>query len=65
MNIETTAAAIQQYGKTNVTFKEILEAFKKAKEQQAIAECFTMIRTHAIVLPPEPSFILGPLGPGR
>ena len=64
MNIETTAATIEQYGKTNVTFKEILEAIKRSDEQIP-AECFRLIRKHAIVLPSEPSFILGPLGPGR
>ena len=49
----TTAAEVRQHGKTNVTFKEILEAIKRSDEQ-ITAECFRMIRTHAIVLPPEP-----------
>ena len=60
----TTAAEVRQQGKTNVTFKEILEALQRSDEQ-ITAECFRLIQTHAIVLPPEPSFILGPLGPGR
>ena len=53
---EEYAESIRQHGKTNVTFKEIIKAINN--EQRAVAMCFDLIRTHAIVLPDEPPYIL-------
>ena len=60
---EESARACEQHGKTNVTLREIVEAFchgmKKSDEQIAM-DVINMIRNAPMELPKVPNIILGP-----
>lgn len=60
---EEYAQAMEQHGKTNVTLREIVEAFYKAQaksDEQIAMDVINMIRHAPMELPTEPNFILGP-----
>lgn len=58
---EEYAMAMEQQGKTTVTFREIIEAFHKAKsDEQIAAEVIDMIRHAPMALPMAMNGILGP-----
>ena len=60
---EEYAQAMEQHGKTNVTLREIVEAFYKAQaksDEQIAMDVINMIRHAPMELTKAPNLILGP-----